>query len=154
MRKKDTQDNLPDLSGVTGEPFDTRQRSPLHLAYVGDAVHSLYVRTRLLSSSGGRSGRLHARSVEHLSAAGQALALKALTEGLDPEEMTVVRRGRNAKPASQPRNARAADYRCATAFEALLGYLYLSRSDSRLAEILARAFDAVDAPGEARDAVR
>lgn len=143
------------MAGLTGgeaSAFEARQKNPLHLAYVGDAVHSLYVRARLGGGCDADCGRLHALSVPHLSAAGQARTLAGLMPGLTREERRIAQRGRNARPASMPRRASAADYHGATAFEALLGYLYLSRSMDRLNELLHRAYAFIDEQGRKKDA--
>lgn len=144
---------IADLTcGDAGGGFEAQRDHPLYLAYVGDAVHSLYVRTRLGGGCDAGCGRLHALSIPHLSAAGQARALSVLMTGLTREEQRIVRRGRNARPASPPRRASAADYHSATAFEALVGYLYLNRSMDRLSELLHRAYAYIDEQGRKRDA--
>ncbi|NLG37877.1 MAG: hypothetical protein GX549_07655 [Clostridiales bacterium] len=135
-----------------GAVSDAKRKNPLHLAYVGDAVHSLYVRARLAESYDCTSGRLHALAVRHLSAQGQSAALASLMPGLSDEELRLVRRGRNARPANTPRHASASDYHSATAFEALIGFLYLSDSGPRLLELLDRAYTFSDAQRRAADA--
>ena len=116
------------------------------LAYVGDAVYELYVRT-MVAPEGGRLHRLHRRSVQHVRAAAQAAALRAILPALSEAEQEIVRRGRNAK-GQAPRGASPADYRLSTAFEALLGYLYLAGETDRLVELLRRAFAAGDSAAE------
>lgn len=114
---------------------DPRQLSPLVLAYVGDAVFELYVRTHLVSQ-GARVQDLHKAAVHFVQAKAQAEIVHAWEPLLSEEEKTIVRRGRNAR-STLPRNASVADYRYSTGFEALLGYLYLSGRRERLLELLA-----------------
>ncbi|MCL6639696.1 MAG: ribonuclease III [Firmicutes bacterium] len=114
----------------------------LVLAYVGDAVYELAVRSRLVGSGLVKVRRLHDEAVKYVNAGAQARALRALEEKLTEEESAVVRRGRNAKPAHTPRGADVVEYRHSTAFECLVGYLYLKGDTARLAEILALAGDA------------
>ncbi len=118
---------------------------PLVLAYVGDAVYELYVRTRL-APAGEPVEVLHRRSVEHVRAVAQAAALRALEPLLTPAEQAVVRRGRNAKGAV-PRSTSPADYRLSTGLEALFGYLYLAGETERLVELLHQAYAASSPDG-------
>lgn len=111
---------------------------PLVLAYIGDAVFELYVRTKLLGEGELKVSSLHHRAVEYVKAKGQADFLHRLEDMLTPEEKDIVRRGRNAKSVTVPKNAEVADYRLATGFEALIGYLFLKGETLRLSEILAR----------------
>ncbi|HHU12468.1 MAG TPA: ribonuclease III [Clostridiaceae bacterium] len=105
------------------------------LAYIGDAVFELYVRMFLITASNKPSGALHGQSVRLVSAAAQAAALESISASLSSTETDLVRRGRNAKPHSMPKHASQSVYRLATAFEALIGYLYLTEQDERAAEI-------------------
>ena len=115
---------------------DPGQLPALILAYVGDAVFSLHVRTLMLSVESHRVQVLHTLLARMASAPLQAMALRELEEMLDEQEQAVVRRGRNAK-SRVPRNASIGEYRSSTALEALLGYLYLCRQEERLQQILA-----------------
>lgn len=118
---------------------DARGLHPLVLAYVGDAFFNLYVRTRLLAFEQNRVRVLHGHGARMVSATLQARALRELEAGLAEDELAVVRRGRNAK-SSVPKSASVGDYRASTGFEALLGYLYLSGDDERLAAVAGEAF--------------
>ena len=143
--KESSINTLPSLWEVPITPGeDPRQMSPLNLAFVGDAVHSLYVRTRLGCLSSAPSGRLHARAVAHVSAPGQARALAAVAPLLDDEEAAILRRGRNAHTPAVPRSCTPEQYHSATALEGLIGYLYLSRRAGRLEQVLKTAFDAIE----------
>lgn len=113
---------------------------PLTLAYLGDAVYELYIRDRVLRAPGARRpGQLHRAATGYVRAQAQARAMRDLQPELSETEADVVRRGRNAKTAHTRRHADPADYAMATAFEALLGYLYLSGQHERLAHVLERS---------------
>jgi len=116
------------------DPEEAKVYSPLVLAYVGDAVYELAIRTLLLSA-GTPVDRLHQRSVAWVSAQGQERVWQWVRERLHPEEADVARRARNAK-SSAPRTATPAAYRRATALEAVVGYLYLTGRQRRVAELL------------------
>ncbi|MDR2635141.1 MAG: Mini-ribonuclease 3 [Clostridiales bacterium] len=111
---------------------ETRFLNPLVLAYVGDAVHSLYVRCRLASSSDAKVGALEAKAVKEVSAVSQSAVAERLSEFMNEAESDVYRRARNAKPSHFAKNANEAEYKRATGFEALIGYLYLSGNRERL----------------------
>ncbi|MDF2568873.1 MAG: mrnC [Sporomusa sp.] len=115
---------------------------PLVLAYVGDAYFTLYVRTRLLGYEQNKVRVLHTFDAKMVSAVMQSKAVKVLEDQLSPEEADIVRRGRNAK-STVPKSASIAEYRYATGFEALMGYLYLQKKHDRLSEIVDKAFDVI-----------
>lgn len=112
----------------------------LTLAYMGDVVYELFIREQLVRSGKAKVNELHKAAIAYVRAEAQAGVLRALESSFDPEEQAVVRRGRNAKSGRPPKNADLMDYRLATAFEALLGYLYLSGRTERLQEILEMAW--------------
>lgn len=116
--------------------FDPCALSPLALAYAGDAVYELYVRTRLLHEGTRRPAELHGQAVDLVRAGAQARLLNALDGLLTEDEKNVVRRARNARPGHLPKGASPSEYHHSTAFEALLGFLYLSGQDERLRELL------------------
>ena len=113
-----------------------RMLPTLSLAYVGDALFDLVVRTVLCEESGGLNGVLHRRALPYVSAVGQAKMAEALQPLLTEEEEAVFRRGRNAKPEHGAKNASSREYHLATGLEALLGYLYLSGQSVRAAELI------------------
>jgi len=115
----------------------------LVLAYLGDVVYELYVRTYLVSNGSTKVDFLHRQAVGFVNAATQAEVLHAISDGLSEEETAVVKRGRNAKSGSQPKNISMSDYRHGTAFEALIGYLYLSGREDRIMEIFKTACNIV-----------
>ncbi len=113
----------------------------LALAYIGDAVYELAVRSHLVNSGISRVNRLHDEAVKFVQAKAQARLLRELEGILTQEETAVIRRGRNAKSPHTPRSAGVIDYRQSTAFECLIGYLYLKGDKDRLEEILALALE-------------
>jgi len=115
---------------------DLSSYSPLVLAYIGDAVYELYIRTLLLSKGNAPVHKLHKKSVDYVKAKAQSDIIHKMMEQLDAEEQDIVRRGRNAKSGTIPKNADVTEYRYATGFETLLGYLYIKQDYSRLLELL------------------
>lgn len=113
---------------------DVDMLSPLQLAYIGDAVYELFVRTVILNRDQ-NSKLLHKKATGYVSASAQAELVHALEERLEEKEQEMVRKGRNAKTNTSPKNAELIDYKYATGFECLMGYLYLSGKDERLTEI-------------------
>lgn len=117
-------------------PADIRGLNPLQMAYVGDTVHDLYVRSMLLSR-GMAVGKMHRQAVRMVSAGAQARMLERIEPELTQEEADIARRGRNSQAKhAAPRHADPADYAHATALEALWGYLYLSGQMQRLDELM------------------
>lgn len=116
---------------LTGE--DIMMLSPLQLAYVGDAVYELLVRTSILRKEL-KVNHLHRAAKKYVKAEGQSRIIHHLEPLLTETEKYYVKKGRNAKIHSSPKNADLIDYKYATGFECLLGYLYLTNQDERLAE--------------------
>ena len=116
------------------------------LAYLGDAVFEVIVREKIVTEKPGDVDRAHHTAVRYVSAAGQAKAAKAMiAEGfLTEDEEHIYKRARNHRSMSRPQNADPREYKIATGFEALLGYLYLSDDRQRLREIAAEAVRIVD----------
>lgn len=114
--------------------LNPNELSPLVLAYVGDAVFELYIRTKLASYPA-KMHKLHKNAVKYVQASSQAAIILAWEPDLTEEEKEVVRRGRNAK-GGVPRHGDVAEYRYSTGMEALLGYLYLNGQVERLLELL------------------
>lgn len=120
---------------------DVDMLSPLVWAYVGDSVYEMFIRTKLVNSSNAKPHKLHIESIKYVKAKAQADILKKIQEDLTEEEKNIVRRGRNTENHHVAKNANVADYAQSTAFEALIGYLYLSKKDERLKEILDSCID-------------
>lgn len=108
----------------------------LPLAFIGDSVHTIFVREKILESGNLKLENYHNKSAHFCKASSQAKALEKIIPLLSQEESDIVRRARNAKPKHQAKNASSSDYSHATAFESLIGYLYLSGNKERLDEIL------------------
>lgn len=116
--------------------------SPLVLAYIGDGVYELYVRNRIISEhSDMPPHKLHILSTKHVKAHAQSNAMNVIEPVLTETETAIYKRGRNAKSATAPKNADIVDYRKATGFEALVGYLYLQKENERLEQIMQIAYD-------------
>ena len=115
---------------------EVNQMSLLTWAYVGDCVYELYIRTKLVDTTKLKPHELHIKSVKYVKAKAQAETLKKLETILTEEEKEIVRRGRNTQTHHIAKNASMQDYMYATAFEALIGYLYLTKQDDRLSEIM------------------
>jgi ribonuclease III family protein len=120
---------------------DVKMLNPLVLAYVGDSVYDTFVRTLLVSGGYGQVKKLHKLSIEFVRAKAQADTLAKITEMLTADEQDIVRRGRNTKSSTIPKNAELTDYRYATGFEALVGYLYLTGQIDRLMEVIRRVIE-------------
>src|SRR4051812_568974 len=116
--------------------LDVKQLNSLALAYMGDAVFEIYVRCHLLQSGKVRPHQLHKEATGYVSAKAQAEIIHDFLDRqlLSDEEVAVVMRGRNAKSGSIPKNTDVQTYRYGTAFEALIGYLYLLNQEDRLEE--------------------
>ncbi len=110
--------------------------SPLTWAYVGDSVFELYIRTHLVNKTNLKPHKLHIEAINYVKAKAQAEFLKKIEEILTDEEKEIVRRGRNAQNHHLPKNSNVQEYMHATAFEALIGFLYLTKKYKRLEEIL------------------
>jgi ribonuclease-3 family protein len=113
-----------------------KNMNPVVLAFVGDAVYSLFVRKKLVADGDYKTGALNAMSSRVVCASAQARFSEKLSDFFTEEEKDVFRRGRNAKKPSHAKHAAVADYNASTGFEAVLGYLYLSGEYERLDEIL------------------
>lgn len=112
-----------------------KQMNPVVLAFVGDAVYTLLVRTRLALSSACKTGELNKRASEKVSAHGQSGALEQILPKLKGSEEEIYRRGRNAKKPTKSKNASVGEYVRSTGFEAVIGYLYLTGQQARITEL-------------------
>lgn len=126
---------------------DINRMNTSTLAYLGDAVFEVIVREKIVTEKPGDVDRAHHTAVRYVSAAGQAKAARAMiAEGfLTEEEEQIYKRARNHRSMSRPQNADPREYKIATGFEALLGFLYLSDDRQRLREIASEAVRIVDA---------
>ena len=115
---------------------DIRSYSPLTLAYIGDGVYELVIRTILVKKGNCPVNRLHKKASSLVKAAAQSGIMGVIEEKLTPEELSVYRRGRNAHSPTMAKHATMADYRRATGFEALIGYLYLKEEYTRMIALI------------------
>ena len=118
------------------QDVDVRTYSPLVLAYIGDAVYELMIRTKVINHGSMQVNKMHKKSASLVKAETQANLIKALSEELTEEETAVYKRGRNAKAVTMAKHATMMDYRMATGFEALIGYLYLTERYERMFELV------------------
>ncbi|UII56054.1 Mini-ribonuclease 3 [Cytobacillus spongiae] len=126
--------------------IDQKQLNSLALAYMGDSVFEIYVRHHLIQNGRVKPHHLHREATKYVSAKAQSKIIHQLLNDqyLSEEEEAVVRRGRNAKSGTVPKNTDVQTYRYSTAFEALIGYLFLSDAKERLEEIILAALQLVD----------
>ena len=134
-------EKLSDIKNIDGCK-DPKELSPLVLAYIGDAVFEIFVRSKVLFEFGNAPvNKMHKRSREMVKAKGQSDMYFSIQNLLTDEEEAVFRRGRNAKSHTVPKNADLMDYRCATGLEAVFGYLYLKGDIKRLEELFTAGTD-------------
>lgn len=120
---------------------DVRAYSPLTLAYIGDAIYDLVIRSVVVERANRSANDLHKKTVRYVKAETQSAMIMALLEELTEEEQAVYKRGRNAKSHTMAKNASMSDYRKATGFEALMGYLYLTGQTDRLLYLVKRGIE-------------
>ena len=130
-------DFLANVEKYFGNPkLKPEQYSALGLAYIGDGVYDLVIRTIVIGLGNGKVKNFHRLTSGVVKAESQAKLVKEILESLTEEEMAIYRHGRNAKSATSAKNASIVDYRIATGFEALLGYLYLKHRMDRALELV------------------
>lgn len=138
LEKKKRSINLKEVEEYT-KKIDNQEvnlQSPLIWAYVGDAVYELYIRNYLATTTKLKPHKLHIESIKYVKAKAQAQILQELHPMLTNDEQEIVRRARNTKNHHLPKNAEVSEYMYSTAFEGLIGYLYLTKQEERLEEIL------------------
>ena len=126
------------------EDQDIRSYSPLTLAYIGDGVYELIIRTILVKKGNCPVNRLHKKASSLVKAAAQSAIIEKIEEELTQEEHDIYRRGRNAHSPTMAKHATMADYRRATGFEALMGYLYLSGQYERMMELVKAGLESLE----------
>ncbi|GLC79137.1 Mini-ribonuclease 3 [Lacrimispora brassicae] len=124
---------------------DIKTYSPLALAYIGDGVYELIVRTKVMNHGSTQVHNMHKKSAKLVNAGAQAGIIRRLLEDEDltPEEVAVYKRGRNAKAVTTAKHATVVDYRTATGFEALCGYLYLNGNLDRLVTLIGKGLERI-----------
>jgi ribonuclease III family protein len=128
---------------------DPKLLNPLTLAYMGDAVLEIYVRNYLIQKLAGKPHQLHKTATRYVSAKAQAKVLHAIQSELTETEEWMVKRGRNTKSGTVPKNTDLIVYRMSSGFECMLGFLYLTDQVQRLEQIISRVFEIVEAGDEA-----
>ena len=123
---------------------DIRSYSPLTLAYIGDAIYDLYIRTIIVKKGNTQPNKLHKRASALVKAETQADMVTVLEPHFTPEEEAVFKRGRNAKSYTTAKNASTGAYRRATGFEAVMGYLYLTKQYNRIIDLIKIGLEAVN----------
>lgn len=135
-------DFLGDIEQFFGESkLKPEQYSALGLAYIGDCVYDLIIRTIVIDLGNGKVKNFHRITSSIVKATSQAKLMKVIMEDLTQEEEAVYRHGRNTKSATSAKNASIVDYRVATGFEALIGYLYLKHETSRALELVKKGLE-------------
>jgi len=140
-------DFLRKMREITGQDSrlkderDIWMLNPLVLAYIGDTIYDLFVRSLLIFRFDQSVHQLHMKAIHFVKAKAQSDTLHRILNQLTEEEKQIFRRGRNAKSGNIPKNADVGEYHTATGFEAVLGYLYLTGNDARLMEILKMTLD-------------
>ena len=129
-------DEFKELFEIKRTPEEVNLLSPLTWAYVGDAVYELYIRMHLVNNTKLKPHKLHIEAIKYVKAKAQAETLKKIENDLTEKEKEIVKRGRNAENHHLPKNATVQEYMHSTGFEALIGYLYLTKQDERLRKIL------------------
>lgn len=121
-----------------------KQMNTTALAYMGDAVYEVYVRKHVMQQGAVYVDKLHKMGVNYVKAASQAKAIKGIFDSLTLEEQSLVKRAKNRKVITKAKNADIFDYKWATAFEALIGYLYLCDEYQRMEEIILKGMEIID----------
>lgn len=133
------------ISRIPGmEPVDPKTSSPLVLAYIGDCVFDLIVKLMVTGRGNRQVHKLHEETSCYVQASAQSFMMREMQEHLTAEEHAVYRRGRNARSVSPAKNQSITDYRRATGFEALIGYLYLNGEYERLTELVTIGLESME----------
>ncbi len=130
------------------QEVDIHTYSPLTLAYIGDSIYDLIIKSLLVNQGNKQVNKLHKETSSYVQASTQSLMMRAMQGHLTEEEHAVYKRGRNAKSISPAKNQSITDYRRATGFEALLGYLYLKREWKRLLDLVKLGLDSLETPSD------
>lgn len=123
------------------EEVDIKSYSPLTLAYIGDAIYDLVIRTMVVRQGNVQVNKLHKKTSKLVKAGAQSAMVEVILPHLTNEEIAIYKRGRNAKSATMAKHATVSDYRRATGFEALMGYLYLNKDIKRIIDLVKIGLD-------------
>lgn len=124
--------------------MEIQEYSPLALAYIGDGIYELVIRTLVVNKGNKQVQKLHKETSALVQASAQSRMMRRLQEELTEEEHAVYKRGRNAKSVSPAKNQSVTDYRRATGFEALMGYLYLKKDWKRMLDLIRMGIDSLE----------
>lgn len=127
---------------------DMKEYSPLTLAYIGDSIYDLMIKSLVVNEGNRQVNKLHKETSAFVQASAQSQMMRTLQGQLTEEEHAVYRRGRNAKSVSPAKNQSLTDYRRATGFEALIGYLYLRRDYKRMLDLVKLGLDSIKGENE------
>ena len=130
------------------QEVDIQSYSPLTLAFIGDSIYDLVIKTLVVNEGNKQVNKLHGETSALVQASAQSLMMRKLQEQLTEEEHAIYKRGRNAKSVSPAKNQSITDYRRATGFEALMGYLYLKKEWKRLIDLVKMGLDSIKETGE------
>lgn len=133
------------------EKIDPRTSSPLVLAYIGDCVFDLIIKLMVAGRGNRQVHKLHEETSQYVQASAQSYMMRSMQEHLTAEEHAVYRRGRNARSVSPAKNQSITDYRRATGFEALIGYLYLNGEYARITELVTIGLHCMDHKNEEKE---
>lgn len=126
------------------EEVDIQTYSPLTLAYIGDCVFDLIIKTKIIAAGNKQVQKLHKETSSYVQASAQSAMMRKMQEVLTEEELKVYKRGRNAKSVSPAKNQSITDYRRATGFESLIGYLYLKKEWERMVDLVKIGLDSIE----------
>ena len=126
------------------QEVNVSEYSPLTLAYMGDSVYEFIIRTRLIYQGNAPVNNLNKKASHLAKAQTQAVMVEGIMEGLTEDEVAAYKRGRNAHSFTKAKNASTSEYRKATGFEALLGYLYLKKDFDRIMELVKKGFEIIE----------
>lgn len=144
------EDYIQKIPGMTR--IDAKECQPLVLAYIGDCVFDLIIKTMAAGKGIRPVHKLHEETSRYVQASAQSFMMRAMQEHLTEEEHAIYRRGRNSRTVSPAKNQSITDYRRATGFEALIGYLYLKREYERLAELVTLGLESMENKEGGKDA--
>lgn len=129
---------------------DAGEYSPLTLAYIGDSIYDLVIKSLVINKGNKQVKNLHRETSSYVQAKTQSLMMRTMQEYLTEEEHAIYKRGRNAKSVSPAKNQSVTDYRRATGFEALMGYLYLKKEWKRMLDLIKIGLDSLE-PNQKED---
>lgn len=130
------------------EEVDVRAYSPLTLAYIGDSIYDLIIKSLVINQGNKQVNKLHQDTSSLVQASAQSRMMRTIQEHLTEEEHAIYKRGRNAKSVSPAKNQSVTDYRRATGFEALMGYLYLNKDWKRMLDLVKIGLDSMRADNQ------